>query len=312
MCTGRIALVREVIRRSTSAGSMLNVRGSMSAKMGTALWCTTATGVATNENADVTTSSPGPTPAAASAMWMAAVPPLHARQCRTPTKSANSRSSAVISGANSPSSVDTAHKGPSSSTRATAARSTSVTIGHRTFSVRSTTPRPPSNASLSLMPPPSFPHAHSLVDQTTELTAGAQRARRREPERELEELELVIAPRIRDPLPNTLLDGANHGVRGRGVPQLEAELDGVVVAGANHPDLPVARDLGQVVEQLLEEPRTEIAHPAVHHLIGAPADLRQTPCGPQYARAGLVEELRDVGRPVPDERHHPSRQRGVD
>jgi hypothetical protein len=61
-------LVRGVIRRSTSAGSMLNVRGSMSAKIGTALWCNTATGVATNENADVMTSSPGPTPAAASAM----------------------------------------------------------------------------------------------------------------------------------------------------------------------------------------------------------------------------------------------------
>src|ERR1700674_599353 len=166
---------------------------------------------------------------------MAAVPPLHARQCRTPTNSANSRWSAVISGANSPSSVDTAHKGPSSSTRATAARSASVTIGHRTFSAGSTTLRPPSNASLSLMPPPSFPHAHSLIDQTTELAPGAQRAGRREPERELEQLELVIAPRIRDPLPDALLDGADHGVRGRGIAHLEAELDGVVVAGANHP-----------------------------------------------------------------------------
>src|ERR1700686_1568791 len=160
---------------------------------------------------------------------MAAVPPLHARQCLTPTNSANSRSSAVISGANSPSSVDTAHKGPSSSTRATAARSASVTIGHRTFSARSPTRGPPSNASLSLMPPPSFPHAHSLVDQTTELAAGAQRARRREPERELEQLELVIAPRIRDPLPDALLEGAGHGVRGRRIPQLEAEFYRVVV-----------------------------------------------------------------------------------
>src|SRR5579864_270553 len=154
---------------------------------------------------------------------MAAVPPLHARQCRTPTNSANSLSSAVISGANSPSSVDTAHRGPASSTRATAARSASVTTGHRTFSAESTTFRPPSNASLSLMPPPSFPHAHSLVDQTAELPAGAQRPGRREPERELEQLELVIAPRIRDPLPDALLDGAGHGVRSRRIPQLEAE-----------------------------------------------------------------------------------------
>src|SRR5438132_7605484 len=144
---------------------------------------------------------------------MAAVPPLQARQYRTPTNSANSRSRAVISGANSPSSVDTAHKGPSSRTLATAALSASVTIGQRTFNAGSTALRPPSNASLSLMPPPSFPRAHSLVDQTTELATCAQRARRREPERELEQLELVIAPRIRDPLPNALLDGADHGVR---------------------------------------------------------------------------------------------------
>src|ERR1700686_1451380 len=138
---------------------------------------------------------------------MAAVPPLPARQCRTPTNSANSRSSALISGANSPASVDTAHKGPSSSTLATAALSSSVTIGHRTFNPGSTTLRPPSNASLSLMPPPSsLPRARVLVDQATELPAGPQPAGRREPESELEQLELVIAPRIRDPLANALLD----------------------------------------------------------------------------------------------------------
>src|ERR1700719_4040171 len=119
---------------------------------------------------------------------MAAVPPLHARQCRTPTNSANSRSSALISGANSPASVETPHKGPSSSTLATAALSASVTIGHRTFNAGSTTFLPASSESLSLMAPPSsLPRAHALVDQATELPAGPQRARRREPESELEQ-----------------------------------------------------------------------------------------------------------------------------
>ena len=48
----------------------------MSTKTGIALWCRMASAVATNEKAGVMTSSPGPMPAAASAMCSAAVPLL--------------------------------------------------------------------------------------------------------------------------------------------------------------------------------------------------------------------------------------------
>src|SRR6267143_7161751 len=71
------------------------------------------------------TSSPGPTPTAARAIWSADVPLFVARQNRAPTAVANSASSAFISGAPTPDST------PRSRTRATAARSASVRIGQR-------------------------------------------------------------------------------------------------------------------------------------------------------------------------------------
>ncbi len=64
MSTIRIAFVRGVIAASTAAGSMLNVSGSTSAKTGVAPVKSTALAEATNENDDVTTSSPGPMPSA--------------------------------------------------------------------------------------------------------------------------------------------------------------------------------------------------------------------------------------------------------
>src|SRR2546422_4595287 len=78
-----------------------------------------------NDSAGTITSSPGPTPAAASAMWSAEVPLFVARQKRVPTAAANSASRAFASGAAAPEST------PRSSTRATAARSLSVKIGQR-------------------------------------------------------------------------------------------------------------------------------------------------------------------------------------
>src|SRR5207237_298698 len=71
------------------------------------------------------TSSPGPTPAAASAMCSADVPLLVARQNRAPTNSANAASSAFISGPPAPDST------PRSSTRCNAAWSAAVRNGQR-------------------------------------------------------------------------------------------------------------------------------------------------------------------------------------
>src|SRR5687767_3295142 len=124
-CTATIARVRGVSLRATAAGSRLYVLGSTSAKTGRPPWWSTACAVAMNDSAGMITSSPRPTPAAASAMCRAAVPLLVARQKRLPTKRANSASSAAISGAPAPEST------PRSSTRPTAARSASVRIGHR-------------------------------------------------------------------------------------------------------------------------------------------------------------------------------------
>src|SRR5262249_20720158 len=278
LCTGSSAVVRGVMRRSMSSGWMLNVRGSISAKIGIAPQWRMAAGVARNENADVITSSPGWIPTAASAMWMAAVPPLHARLCRAPRKAANSRSSAFISGAYRPSSVDSAHNGPSSSTRATARLSASVTIGHGTFRLESTTGVPPNSASLSVMlvfdsSGRSFPGPDAFVHQPTQLPAAAQLSGRRKSEIEFEQLQLVIPPRIRDALLHAALDRLLHLINRRRIAQFKAEFDGVAVTRADHGDLPVTRDLRQIVEQLLEEPRTEIAHPAVDHLVRAAPDL---------------------------------------
>src|SRR6266480_137431 len=124
-CTGTIACVRGVTRLAASETSMLYVAGSTSANTGVAPACRTAWAVAMNPSAGTITSSPGPTPAAASATWSAEVPLFVARQKRAPTTAANSASSARISGAPAPEST------PRSRTRVTAARSAWVKIGHR-------------------------------------------------------------------------------------------------------------------------------------------------------------------------------------
>ena len=68
----------------TSAGSIVAVTGSTSAKMGRAPHIETEEAVAKNVNAGTITSSPGPTPAARSAAWRAAVPLLTATAWGTP------------------------------------------------------------------------------------------------------------------------------------------------------------------------------------------------------------------------------------
>src|SRR5579871_1784622 len=236
----------------------------MSAKIGTALWCSTATGVARNENAEVMTSSPGPTPAAARAMWMAAVPPLHASEYFVPTNAANS-----CSGAKSPSSVERAQSGPRSSTFMTACLSASVTIGQAAFRVESTTGRPPRNARVSVI---SLPGPHTFVHEPAQLASCPQCAGCRKPEAELKQPELVVAPRVRNALLHVPLNRVAHGRLGRAGLELDAEFDRVAIAGSEHPDLPVARDAGHVVEQLLEEPGAEVAHAAVDHFVRASAN----------------------------------------
>lgn len=79
------ARVRSVMRSSMQAGSMVNVRGSTSTKTGSPWWWMTAVAEARKVRAGTSTSSPGSTPAAATAAWRAAVPLLKARQKRLPT-----------------------------------------------------------------------------------------------------------------------------------------------------------------------------------------------------------------------------------
>jgi hypothetical protein len=57
----------------------------MSQNTGSAPWWNTAIAVATKLNAGTITSSPGPTPAAASPQWSAAVPLFVIRQKSAPT-----------------------------------------------------------------------------------------------------------------------------------------------------------------------------------------------------------------------------------
>jgi hypothetical protein len=64
MSTATTAFVRSVIAASTAAGSRLRVSGSTSAKTGVARSRTKQLADATNVYGDVTTSSPGPIPAA--------------------------------------------------------------------------------------------------------------------------------------------------------------------------------------------------------------------------------------------------------
>ena len=67
--TAMIAFVRGVIRRATSSGSRLYVSRPRSAKTGTACWNRTPMTVPMSVIGLVITSSPGPIPAAATAMW---------------------------------------------------------------------------------------------------------------------------------------------------------------------------------------------------------------------------------------------------
>ncbi len=77
---------------------MLKVTGSMSTNTGVAPTSAMVLADATNEKAEVMTSSPGPTPSARRARSSASVPELTPMPCRAPVASASSRSSARPSG----------------------------------------------------------------------------------------------------------------------------------------------------------------------------------------------------------------------
>ena len=96
MGTGMMALVRSVILRFTSFASMLNVRRSMSAKTGLPLWCMMAAALQMMVNAGTMTSSPGPTPAQATAECSVDVPEFTEMAYFTPNFSAKARSKRVF------------------------------------------------------------------------------------------------------------------------------------------------------------------------------------------------------------------------
>ena len=73
-CTGRITFVLGVRASSSLFGSMVKVRGSTSTKTGLAPAKEMAEQVGTAVSATVATSSPGSTPQARRARWMASVP----------------------------------------------------------------------------------------------------------------------------------------------------------------------------------------------------------------------------------------------
>lgn len=117
-----IAFVRSVIEARTEAGSRQKDTGSMSAKTGVAPVSATEFPVAAKVKDGTMTSSPGPTPAARRPRWSPEVPELTATHWRPPTSlSANSTSKAFTSGPWATM--------PESSTRSTAARSSSPMIG---------------------------------------------------------------------------------------------------------------------------------------------------------------------------------------
>jgi hypothetical protein len=67
MCTGSRPVVRSATAAAAAVGSMLSVRGSMSQKTGFAFSYRRQLAEATNENGEVTTSSPASIPAARTA-----------------------------------------------------------------------------------------------------------------------------------------------------------------------------------------------------------------------------------------------------
>ena len=83
-CTGMIQRVFSVMAASILRASIWKVSGSVSTKTGSA-WCmSTALTVATKVYGGTITSSPGPTPSAASDVMSALVPFATARQCLAP------------------------------------------------------------------------------------------------------------------------------------------------------------------------------------------------------------------------------------
>ena len=92
MCTGMIALVYGVIRRSTSAGSRVRV-SSTSAGIGTPPTAATADADAIQVYAGTITSSPGPTPIPCRPQISAAVPEVTASARCVPMWAANPCSS---------------------------------------------------------------------------------------------------------------------------------------------------------------------------------------------------------------------------
>src|SRR5262249_38628797 len=141
---------------------------------------------------------------------------------------------------------------------------------------------------------------------------GAQHAGLRKTEVELEKPQLIVAPRVGNPLRDAVFDRLDHGVGRCAVLQLDAELDQIMVSGAQYTDLPITRNRWDIFEELLEEPGAEVAHPAVHHFVRASTNLRNPTRALEDARARFVQEARDVGRAIANERHDLARQRRVD
>ncbi len=112
-CTAITALVFLVMDFLSDSGSRLNVPASTSANTGVAPVYDTASPVAKKVKPGITTSSPGPMPAAKSGKCSASVPELQPTASAAPTNCAISRSSASPSGPST--------KRPEENTRATAA-----------------------------------------------------------------------------------------------------------------------------------------------------------------------------------------------
>src|ERR1035437_3545621 len=93
-----IALVRGVILRATSAGSMFIVSRSMSANTGVAPSRAIGSAGAEKVKAGQMTSSPGPTPSALSTSVIASVPLPQPTACATPRCAAASLSNALTFG----------------------------------------------------------------------------------------------------------------------------------------------------------------------------------------------------------------------
>ena len=95
---GATTFVRAVVAAAAAAGSRVNVSSSTSAKTIRAPRATALLAVATNVIGGTTTSSPGPTPAAAYATCSAAVPLATAAQPAPPVQPARSASNASTCG----------------------------------------------------------------------------------------------------------------------------------------------------------------------------------------------------------------------